>query len=421
MSLAVELVAVGTELLLGQLTDTNTVFVAQQCAQAGVDVLGTHAVGDNRARIAQLIRSALTRVDGVITTGGLGPTVDDLTKEAVCDALELDTELDERSLRQMQEFFAKLGREMRENNRKQAHVPRGSFVLENPRGTAPGFVAFGTGGKFVACMPGVPREMKPMLTEILIPFLRERYRLSESIFTRKLHTINIGESEIDHRIEDLFRASENPKIAVLAHEGICDVKIMAKARSAQDADAMIAPLDREIRARLQGHIFGADEESLESAIAAALRARQLTLSCAESCTGGRIAAALTRLPGSSETFWGGVVAYDNSVKQSQLGVREETLARFGAVSEETVREMAAGVRARLKTDVAIATTGIAGPSGGTAEKPVGLVWFALAKDERTIARSFVFSGDRSAVQRRATTMALGLLWHELTKPREPQT
>ena len=416
MPLVVELVAVGTELLLGQLTDTNTVFIAQQCADAGIDVLGTHTVGDNRTRIANTLRSALERVDGVITTGGLGPTIDDLTKEAVCDALGIDTQLDEASLRQMQEFFAKIGREMRENNRKQAEVPRGSFVLENPRGTAPGFVAFGPSGKFIASMPGVPREMKPMLTGLLIPFLCERYGVQNAIFTRVLHTINIGESEVDHRIADLFRAGENPKIAVLAHEGLCDVKIMAKAASREGAEAMIAPLQRTIEERLDGFIFGADEVTIESAIAELLRSQGATISVAESCTGGRIASALTRLSGSSETFLGGVVAYDNSVKVAELGVSEETLARFGAVSEQTAREMAEGIRARIHTAYGMSTTGIAGPTGGSDEKPVGLVWFGIADPERTTARSFTFSGDRDTVQRRATVMALGLLWRELRTP-----
>lgn len=417
MSLAVELVAVGTELLLGQLTDTNTVFVAQQCAASGIDVLGTHAIGDNRGRIAHLLRAALERVDGIITTGGLGPTVDDLTKEAVCDALDLDVEFHEPSLRHMQEIFAKFEREMRENNRKQANVPRGSFVLENPRGTAPGFVAFAPSGKFIACMPGVPREMKPMLSDVLIPFLRERFNLRDAIFTRILHTINIGESEIDHRISDLFRAGENPKIAVLAHGGLCDVKIMAKAPSREAADAMIGPVQTQIEERLRGFIFGADQASIESAIADELRRRNATLAVAESCTGGRLASALTRLPGSSEIFWGGVVAYDNSIKSRELGVSEGTLARFGAVSEETAREMAQGVRSRLRTSLGVATTGIAGPTGGSEQKPVGLVWFAVSDENQTTTRSIVFPGDRESVQRRATTMALGLLWHELARER----
>ena len=342
---AVELIAVGTELLLGQLTDTNSVFVAQSLASAGIDVYGTHAVGDNRGRISNAMRAALERVDGVITTGGLGPTVDDLTKEAVCDALGLDVELHEPSLKQMQDFFAQMGREMRENNRKQANVPRGSLVLENPRGTAPGFVAFAPSGKFIACMPGVPREMRPMLTDLLIPFLRERYGITDAIYTRVLHTVNIGESEVDHRIDDLFRAGENPKIAVLAHEGLCDVKLMAKADSEEEAVAMLAPLEAQVRERLAGFVFGADHTSIAGAVHALLQARGATIAVAESCTGGRIAAALTAVPGASRSFLGGVVAYDNAVKVAELGVSEQTLAQCGAVSEETARDGAGSARA----------------------------------------------------------------------------
>jgi nicotinamide-nucleotide amidase len=415
MALAVELIAVGTELLLGQLTDTNTVFVAQSLASAGIDVYGTHAVGDNRSRIISAMTAALERVDGVITTGGLGPTVDDLTKEAAADALGLDLELHEPSLKQMQDFFAHIGREMRENNRKQAYVPRGSLVLENPRATAPGFVAFGADGKFIACMPGVPREMKPMLTELLIPFLRERYTITDAIHTRVLHTVNIGESEIDHRIDDLFRAGENPKIAVLAHEGLCDVKIMAKASSAEEAETLLAPVAAAVRERLEGFIFGADRTTVEAAVHALLQAHGKTIGVAESCTGGRIAAALTTVPGSSRSFLGGVVAYDNAVKVGELGVSETTLDRFGAVSEETATAMARGARERLGTSYAIATTGIAGPDGGSEEKPVGLVWFAIDAEGEIHPYHFNFSGDRDAVQRRATVMALGLVWRLLNR------
>ena len=415
MTLAVELIAVGTELLLGQLTDTNTVFVAQSLAGAGIDVYGTHAVGDNRSRIALAIRAALERVDGVITTGGLGPTIDDLTKEAAGDALGLDMELHEPSLKQMQDFFAQMGREMRENNRKQAYVPRGSLVLGNPRGTAPGFVAFGSSGKFVACMPGVPREMRPMLTDLLIPFLRERYDISDAIYTRVLHTVNIGESEIDHRIDDLFRAGENPKVAVLAHEGLCDVKLMAKAQSEEEAEAMLAPLEVQVRERLKGSIFGADRTTLAAAVQALLQSRGETIAVAESCTGGRIASALTAVSGSSRSFVGGIVAYDNAVKMAELGVSEQTLERYGAVSEETAREMARGARERLHARYAVSTTGIAGPDGGTAEKPVGLVWFAVSTGEEEHTYRFNFRGDRDAVQRRSTVMALGLVWRLLSR------
>lgn len=407
---SVELIAVGTELLLGQLVDTNTPYIAGQLAANGIDVRAMHAVGDNRERIVFAISGALTRADGVITTGGLGPTIDDLTKEAVCDALGVGVELYEPALRQMESFFARIGREMRPNNRKQAELPAGSRPLDNPHGTAPGFVAFDANGKFVACMPGVPSEMKPMLAERLLPFLRERFAVNSAIYTRVIHTINLGESEIDHRIADLFAAGENPKIAVLAHAYRADVKIMAKAESAQTAEAMIAPLQREIETRLDGHVFGTDAATIESAIHAALQARGETLAVAESCTGGRIAAALTTVPGASKSFIGGIVAYDNAVKIESLGVEPELIERAGAVSEEVALAMARGARVRLGADVALSTTGVAGPDGGTAEKPVGLVWFAIDDVAGARAWRVNFRGDRAAVQSRATTAGLGMIW-----------
>jgi nicotinamide-nucleotide amidase len=410
----VELIAVGTELLLGQLVDTNTVFVEQSLAEAGIDVRATHVVGDNRERITAAIRSVLGRAEGAITTGGLGPTIDDLTKEAVCDALGLGVELYQPALRQMENFFATLGRPMRPNNRKQAELPRGSLPLSNPNGTAPGFVAFASDGKFVACMPGVPREMKPMLAQQLIPFLRERFAVKSSIYTRVIHTINLGESEIDHRIGDLFSASTNPKIAVLSHDFRVDVKIMAKCDSPAAAEAMIGPLQLEIERRLAGHVFGTDAATPASAIHAMLQARGLRIALAESFTGGRLAAQLTSVAGSSIAFVGAVVAYANSVKIEQLGVRRETIEREGAVSEAAAQEMARGARLRLGAELALATTGIAGPDGGTPDKPVGLCWFALAEhDGSARAWRFDLRGDRAAIMLRATTIGLGIIWRHL--------
>ena len=407
---AVELLAVGTEILLGQLTDTNTPFVAAALADAGIDVRATHAVGDNRERIAAAIRSALARSDGVVSTGGLGPTVDDVTKEAVCDALGLGIDVDEPALEQMKAFFAAIGREMRPNNVKQAEVPAGSYVLGNPHGTAPGFVAFAPGGGFVACMPGVPREMKPMLATLLVPYLRERLRVRDAIYTRVLHTIGMGESEIDHRIEDLFRDGENPKIAVLAHGYRADVKLMAKAASSEDAQRLIEPLEREIEGRLGDCIYGVDADTPAGAILTLLERQGRVLAVAESCTGGRIASAFTAVPGASRCFLGGVVAYANTAKVALLGVNPDTLERCGAVSEEVVREMAAGVRSRMGADIGVATTGIAGPGGGSEHKPVGTVWFAL--DDGTSAQASLvrLHGNRSAIMDRATTLALGMLW-----------
>lgn len=412
---SVELLAVGTELLLGQLADTNTRAIAQRLAEIGVDVRAAHAVGDNRERVAATVRDVLTRRDAVITTGGLGPTVDDITKEAVCAALGLGVETYEPALRHMEEFFARIGRVMRPNNRKQAELPRGSLPMDNPYGTAPGFVAFAADGRFVACMPGVPAEMRPMLERHLVPFLVERFGLREQIHTRVLHTIGIGESEIDHRIDELFRCGENPKIAVLAHGARADVKIMAKAQSLQQAEAAIAPLQREIEARLAGFVYGCDGATIEGVVHAQLQRRGLTLATAESCTGGRIAAALTSVAGSSASFAGGVVAYSNALKSSLLGVDPVLIEREGAVSEPVALAMARGARERLGADVAVATTGIAGPGGGSAEKPIGLVWVAVDAPNGGGARSLHFPGEREAVQRRATTYALGNLWRHLTR------
>jgi nicotinamide-nucleotide amidase len=286
-------------------------------------------------------------------------------------------------------------------------------VLFNDNGTAPGFIAFRADGKFIASMPGVPREMKPMLREQVLPWLREHFGVSQAVHTRVLHTVNIAESEVDHRIDDLFRTLANPKIAVLAHGRLCDVKIMAKAESQEKARDLIIPVEAEIVKRLTGHIYGVDEQTLPGAIHALLQQTRRTVAVAESVTGGSIAAQLTTTPGSSKSFMGGVVAYDNRVKVELLGVQTSTLERVGAVSEDTALEMAEGVRARLHADIGIATTGIAGPSGGTPEKPVGLVWLAIVYAGERRALKLDFPGDRAAIQERATTTALSLLWRTL--------
>ena len=411
---SVEIVTIGTEILLGHLVDTNAAFIARQLADSGIDVFAKHSVGDNTDRLELMLEGALERADGVITTGGLGPTVDDLTKDAVGRAVGRRLVLHEPSLRAIEERFRAFGRPMTANNTRQAILPEGSVVLENPHGTAPGFVALRADGKFVASMPGVPREMKPMLTERLIPWLTERLGVRSAIYTRTLHTVGIGESELDRRIEDLFRTLENPKIALLAHNGRVDVKIMAKAVDAASAERMIAPLATDIRARIGRGYFGDDEMSLESAIVGELVRRGLTVATAESCTGGAVADALVGVAGASQTFRGAIVAYANDVKTSLLGVPEATLASVGAVSEETALAMARGARQRLSVDVALSTTGIAGPDGGTPDKPVGLVWFGYAgPDGSAEAVKMTFPGTRADIRTRATTAALSLIWRRL--------
>lgn len=412
---SVEIVTIGTEILLGHLLDTNSVYVASQLADHGVDVFAKHSVGDNADRLAAMLDDVLARADGAITTGGLGPTVDDLTKDAVGRAVGKPLVLHEPSLRAIEERFTFFGRPMTENNRRQAYLPEGCVVLDNPHGTAPGFVALRDDGKFVACMPGVPREMKPMLDEKLVPWLVERFGLRSGIYTKTLHTVGIGESQLDSIVEDLFSTLENPKIAMLAHTGRVDVKVMAKASSRAEADAMIAPVAEELRRRIPSGYFGDDDVTLPGAIVAALRARGLTFGTAESCTGGQVADALVSVAGASDVFRGGVVAYDNAVKAALLDVPQETLDRFGAVSEETAVAMARGAAARLHADVVISTTGIAGPSGGSPEKPVGLVWFALAFGDEVEAKRLTFPGERADVRERATTAALSLVWRRLER------
>jgi nicotinamide-nucleotide amidase len=415
---SVEIVTIGTELLLGHLLDTNSVHVAQVLADHGVDVYAKHSVGDNAERLARMLSDVLERADGAITTGGLGPTVDDLTKDAVAQAVGDTLQPHEPSLRAIEERFRAFNRPMTGNNRRQAILPSRAYVMSNPHGTAPGFIALRPDGKFVACMPGVPREMKPMLSDQLMPWLVERFALRSAIYTKTLHTVGIGESELDRRVEDLFRSLENPKIAMLAHGFRVDVKVMAKADSRAAADAMIEPVAQQLRKRIGAGYFGEDDTTLGGAIVAELVRRGRTLGSAESVTGGSIADAIVAVPGASKAFLGGVVAYDNAVKASLLAVRAETLAQFGAVSEQTAIEMAHGVRAALHTDFALATTGIAGPDGGSAEKPVGLVWFALVDDAGVVeTHRQTFPGGRADVRARATMTALSIVWRRLERDR----
>jgi nicotinamide-nucleotide amidase len=404
--------------LLGHLVDTNSAHIARALADHGIDVYQKHSVGDNAPRLEAVLRGVLERVDGAITTGGLGPTVDDLTKDAVASAVGTTLELHEPSLRAIEVRFAALGRKgpIGENNRRQAILPRGCVVLENPNGTAPGFIALRADGKFVACMPGVPREMMPMLRERLLPWLVERYGLHEAIYTRTLHTIGVPESDIDARIESLFRSLENPKIAVLAHDFRVDVKIMAKASSKEEAERAIEPVEAALRERIGRSIFGIDDETLEGAIVHRLIERRLTIATAESITGGGIADALVRVSGASQTFRGGIVAYDDEIKRSLLGVDAALLREFGAVSEEVACAMARGACERLGTYMAVASTGVAGPGGATVEKPVGLVWIAAARrGGECEARRFTFPGSRADVRRRSIIGALNVVWRGLEK------
>jgi nicotinamide-nucleotide amidase len=405
-----EIVTVGTELLLGHLVDTNTASIARALAEIGVDVYRQTSVGDNAQRIAAAVREASQRADVVLCAGGLGPTVDDLTRDGVALATGRPLVLHEASLRDLEARFARYGWKMAENNRIQAMVPEGSFVVDNPNGSAPGFIV-DDGAHVVLAMPGPPRELDPMLADSIVPWLVERFGLKSIIVTRVLHTVGVGESDLDMKIADLFKTCKNPSIAVLAHVGVVDVKITAKADSKEAAQALIQTLEPSLRERLGDCICAVDGGTLEGSLGDALRARGWTIATAESCTGGLVSRIITTVPGSSDYFRGGVIAYSNHAKRELLGVDSGLLERFGAVSEEAATALALGAKQRLGSTIAVSVTGVAGPGGGTKEKPVGLVFVGLADSAGdVVVRRMKVPGDRAGVQRRAAIAALTMAW-----------
>lgn len=404
-----EIITIGTELLLGQLVDTNTAVIASALADVGIDVYRETSVGDNTDRIAQALGEALERADAVVCAGGLGPTVDDLTREAVAAATNRPLELDQGVLDDLRAWFASVGRRMSPNNARQAMFPKGSIILENPKGTAPGF-ALDLDDKIIVVMPGPPREMQPMLRDHVIALLTRKFELQSVIATRVLRTAGISESEVDARIDDLFRSGVNPSVAVLAHLGEVDVKLTAKAKTREAAHALIDQLEPEIRKHLGDYVFSSNGASLAEAFGSRLRARGWSLAVAESCTGGLLGAKITSAAGSSDYFRGGVIAYSDETKTKLLDVAPTLIERHGAVSEEAAAAMAVGVQNALLSTMAISITGIAGPGGGTKEKPVGLVYIGVATGDNVSVKRMQLPGDREAIRHRAVINALMLGW-----------
>ncbi len=407
-----EILTVGTELLLGQIVDTNASWISQRLAEAGIDVFYQSTVGDNWGRIEEAIRLAMARADVLIITGGLGPTEDDLTRDVLAGVLGRPLRLDPEVLQHIQRRFAHRRTPMAENNRKQAMVPEGFEVLPNPRGTAPGLFVRHPGG-VITCMPGVPAEMKPMLLEQVIPRIREAFGIRGRIVSRVLKTCGVSESTVDHRIGDYFRDMRNPTIGVLAHAGEIHIRLTCKGDDPAIIAGQLDDLEAKIRERLGHLIFGRDDERLEALVGGLLRARQASLAVAESCTGGLVANRLTDIPGSSDYFERGVVAYSPAAKESVLGVPPALIREHGTVSLETARAMAEGVQRLAGSTFGLSTTGIAGPTGGTAEKPVGLVCLALTWEGGAECRETRLLGDREIVKYRAAQMALELLRRHL--------
>ncbi len=411
-----EILAVGTELLLGQIVNTNARFLAESLARLGIDVYYQTVVGDNLRRAAAAFRQALGRSDLVVSSGGLGPTEDDLTREAVADALGLPLEEDEAARGVVEAYLTRRGLPLSGGQRRQWSLPRGARALANEAGSAPGFIVE-QGGKAVICLPGPPSELVPMFRRHVAPYLEARPDRGGVILLRVLHVSGVGEAAVEERVRDLLSGRTNPTVAPCARPGAVSLRITAKAADEATARAMIAPVEAAVRERLDPWVFGVDEETLEGEVGRLLRARGLTLALAESCTGGLIGHRITNIPGSSDYFLFGAVVYSNRAKEAILGVPGETLRRWGAVSRQTAVAMAEGVRRAGEADVGVATTGIAGPGGGTPEKPVGTVYFGLAAPEGAWWHHRVFTGERETIKQWAAQEALTLLRLYLAAPR----
>lgn len=402
MAHTAELLAVGTELLLGNILNTDARDLSQLLAAMGINVHYHSVVGDNPGRLKAAVELARSRADILITTGGLGPTCDDLTKQVLCEAFGKKLVFHPECADAIRDFFEKSGRTMTENNLQQAWLPEGCTVLDNRWGTAPG-CAFQSGENYVVMLPGPPRECIPMFREVAAPWLA---RLSEGVIhSRTLRVFGLGESQVESLLRDRMNELTNPTLAPYAKEGEVELRITAKADTKEKAAALIVPVEQEVRDLLADRVYGADVTSLEQVVLAELKAKKLTLGSAESCTGGLIAKRITDLPGSSAVFRGGVVSYTNEVKAGVLGVPQALLDEQGAVCAGVVRAMAEGARRVLGCDLAVSTTGVAGPDSDDRGNPVGLVYVALAAADGCWVRELNLAGPKDRRDRVRTLAA----------------
>lgn len=399
-----EIISVGTELLLGQVINTDASYVARALSELGIDMMFSCTVGDNNGRLKEALTNALERSDLVITTGGLGPTEDDLTKEAIAECAGVPLVLHEESMERLKEHF--VGRYMGQNQIKQAMLPKGATVLLNDRGTAPGCAVETKDGKIIMMFPGPPSELVPMLHNYGIPYLMKRE--NASIFSMNVHVFGQGEGAVAEMLSDMTDAS-NPTVATYAKEGEMYVRVTAKAENAQKAEEMCRPVAEQIRERIGDCVYGINVDCLEQLIVNLLSERKLTIATAESCSGGLLAKRITDIPGSSSIFEMGAVTYANRIKTLLLDVPEEMLEKHGAVSEEVAAAMAQGIREKSGSDIGIGITGIAGPDGGTEEKPIGLIYVGLSDKEGTVVRKVkVFSQRRPRNYYRNTAASFAL-------------
>ena len=401
-----ELIAVGTEILLGDIVNTDAQVISQGLSELGINVFYQTVVGDNPARLRHVIETARDRADIIITTGGLGPTLDDLTKETLATVFGRKMALHQPSLERIKGFFQTIGREMTPNNEKQAWLPEGCTVFVNEWGTAPG-CAFEAYGKHVLMLPGPPRECNPMWKECAMPYL---YKLAGGcIVSRNVRVFGLGESNMETILHDMMEKSTNPTIAPYAKTSECFARVTAKADTPEECEKLLEPVVEKICGLLGDDVYGVDVDSLEQVVGDGLRERGMTLAVAESCTGGLLSKRITDVPGCSDYYLGGVCSYANEVKMKVLGVKKETLDTVGAVSPEVAEQMAEGVAKALGADVGVGITGVAGPGGGTDEKPVGLVYISIWYNGQHYTRKMKSTNGRDRVRMQAASTALDMI------------
>lgn len=406
-----EIICVGTELLLGNIVNTNAAFLSEKLAYLGINCYFQTVVGDNRDRLLSVINTALSRADILIFSGGLGPTEDDLTKETVAEALGKKLIRDKWAEQEIADYFALRGRIPTDNNWKQADVIEGCEILYNKNGTAPG-IFVSEGEKTVILLPGPPLELKSMFTDSVMPKLQQK--CGQVFYSQTVKIVGPGESSVETQILDMLNTQENPTIAPYAKTGEVHLRVTARAKDEKEAREKTAPVVEELYRRFGNAVYTTDaDETLEMALTKLLIKKKYTMTTAESCTGGMIAARMVNAPGVSAVLKSGFITYANEAKEELLGVPHDTLEKFGAVSRETAEEMAEGAVKAAHTDAAVAVTGIAGPDGGTKEKPVGLVYIGVNVRGNVEVREYHFSGSRQKIRESVTAAALTFLREKL--------
>ncbi|MCR5774276.1 MAG: competence/damage-inducible protein A [Lachnospiraceae bacterium] len=402
-----EIICVGTEILMGNIVNTNAAYIAEGLAGLGISCFYQSVVGDNDSRLGEVFKEAAGRADVVILSGGLGPTEDDLTKETVAKAMGQELVLDDKAWKQIQKFFEKRNLKLTDNNKKQAYVPRGAKVLYNKNGTAPGIIAINDNVTAIL-LPGPPGELIPMWDDQVAPYLRSLS--GESFYSEMVKICGSGESFVETDLKDLIDAQDNPTIATYAKTGEVHVRVTARGASEKEAHKLVKPVVKEIKKRFGSKIFTTDENvTLEASVMQLLNENKLTLATAESLTGGMFTSRLISVPGASEVIKFGFITYSNKSKRKYLGVKRSTIDKYGAVSEQCAKEMAKGCAAVTKADAAVALTGIAGPDGGTDEKPVGLTYIGVSVLGKIKVKKYLFSGEREKIRESAAAAALTLL------------